>query len=184
MKRIFSYVLVLVAVLIADACGPGPLRFPNADNRDMAVLFGSIEAPGKATNVNLQHYEGSSPVVGSHVYKNGLWFVENLKPGRYFLVNFKADGYVHYVDADGTNSFPRRLFSVNAGEIRFAGSYKVVYNQQKGGLERITFNYIPVSSPSEQQLLQQLIEILKDTPWEIKVRKRLDELDKNEAGRQ
>jgi hypothetical protein len=179
MKRMIPFALALTAVLVALACGPKPLRFPNADNRDTAILFGSIEAPGGATNVNLRYYEGSTQLTSPHVYKNGLWFVENLKPGRYFLVNFKANGYVNHVASDDKGSFPRKLLSVNPGDIRFAGSYKVAYNQQEGGLERRTFNYIPVSSPSEKQLLQQLIEILKGTPWEKKIRKRLDELDKN-----
>lgn len=61
--------------------------------------------------------------------------------------------------------------------IHFLGSYK--YKEvETGFFERGKFDFVPLKSPTERELLERLLKFTDSKTWELRIKKRIAELSK------
>lgn len=106
----------------------------------------------------------------SHVYTNGNFFFENLKPGKYFLVGFIAGHkafYFNYLGLPKKVFLKKVAFRVKPGSVKYAGSYKV------SGIDRHlfktnTFEIKRSRRPSRNAILSQVAKAAAGTGWDLR----------------
>lgn len=177
------FLLTLISI-VAVSCASLPVT--EVKNEESAMIFGFMDVTELAGYVNFMSfmkyppqtkpYFGTPTDVKVHVYKDGLFFAENVEPGEYWFAQFHTnDKKVYEVTWQPTE---KDLFTVKSGQLRYVGSTKCVIEKKPGILlpTKGKFSLQPVESPTEKELLLQILEKVRGTGWEAKVDQRLSKL--------
>ena len=178
-------VLVLVAVLALAGCrGGGHGRDINDPSN--SLVFGYVDmsdAPTKVSSAQIMQVAPPTdkPYWGTDV-RDGLFYTYYLPPGSYRLATLEGSSFLR---GDYRYSFPRQgggetTARIEKPGIYFLGAYK--YKTVRTGMfEQSKFAIERVSSPSEAELLQRLLDTddeVKKSVWADKIRQRIARLKK------
>jgi hypothetical protein len=167
----------LVAVAVALGCSTGciiarprndtgPIRDRTSASQGMIV--GHLRYPGHEIQGVLLYEEGTSyfgmepRAPRAHVFPNGDFVFENLKPAAYRILCFYAIN-TYAVMTHETKDDPRHRFEVKPGKITYVGSYVAsegvyISRTDQPGLEAILGGLLPYAA---------------GTYWERAIRERL-----------
>ena len=174
--------LLLILPIMLMACStalPPPLEM---EDSSYGMIFGNVQSGVMITEVKLHEYGKvylppfrSPPKV--HVYPNGDFIAENLKPGKYYLSGFLSADFKTFNLASLNLKPFQRVFRVKPASLLFAGSYQLsgplVFDNKARGDE---FFIQKVRLPGERDILRRIYDITEGTSWQRRVDKRLKEL--------
>lgn len=174
----------ILAALIAGlfGCTGTSLVAPPEDIRttNSALIYGYVEADNDSIEqVDIFEY-GQIYVPPFRkpprvlVYDNGVFMVENLKPGKYILAGFRSEKN-NYNMARSVRQTYQRVLQVTAGEIHYAGSFHLRVTE-RGKLNYGDFVVTSIQRPGERDVLKQLYDVTQNTGWQNKIERRLKEL--------
>jgi hypothetical protein len=173
-------ILLLVAVLATLAgCGGGG-HGRDINDPSNSLVFGYVdmaEAPTKVSGVHIMQVAPPTekPYWGADV-RDGMFYTYYLPPGSYRLSSLHGS---HFLRGEYQYNFPRQgggttTARIDKPGIYFLGAYKYKAVKSKFDIE-------PVSSPSEAELLQKLLDSdaeVKNSVWADKIRQRIARLKK------
>lgn len=113
------------------------------------------------------------------IYENGLFIGDRVKPGQYWLMAFHAKEYGVKIRDEITycqvnyNPTEEDTFTVQAGDLYYFGTYKYIEVKKGTSLSKGEFILEKAETPSEKELLEVVLEKLKGSKWEEKIRERL-----------
>jgi hypothetical protein len=177
MKRLCFVWLGLAVALGLSACSGAVVPEPIGPND--SIVYGHIDmsdAPVGLQWVSIRQYTPptDSPYWSAGV-RDGTFWQWYLKPGAYGVESFGGSGY----NSQYSFNMPRqagtmRLIIKEPG-IYFLGSYK--YKPIKTGFfEQGKYDLEQVKKPTEAEVIQQLLPLVKGTTVEPKLQKRLKEI--------
>lgn len=176
----FTAIAVILCVLVA--CTSTSVMAPPEDIKatHSAMIFGYAEADeGPIEQVDIYEY-GNVYVPPFRkpprvlVFDNGIFMVENLKPGKYIIAGFRSSKN-HYDMARSVRQTYQRVVNVEAGEIQYVGSFHVQVTE-KGKLNYGNFAVSQLQRPGERDILKHLYDVTESTGWQNKIERRLKEL--------
>jgi hypothetical protein len=181
MIRTWLLLSVIALGLLAGCAGGGHGRSINDPAN--SLVFGYVDmgdAPTKINGASIMQVAPPSdkPYWGTDV-RDGLFYTYYLPPGSYQLASISGSSFWR---GDYRYNFPRQgsetAVRITKPGIYFLGSYK--YKGVKTGFfEGGKFDIERVSSPTEAQLLQRILDDdkeIKGSAWEEKIRQRLRQL--------
>jgi len=184
MKNRVGVLLLVAALAIVAGCSSG------GHGRDIndpvnSLVFGYVDmadAPTKVTGAQIRQVAPPTdkPYWGTDV-KDGLFYTYYLPPGSYQLATLHGSSFLR-----GEHQYNMGRQGGDAGVriekpgIYFLGAYK--YKTVKSGMfEQSKFGIERVSTPSEAELLQKLLDTdaeVKNSVWADKIRQRIARLKK------
>ena len=108
------------------------------------------------------------------VYDNGIFMVENLKPGKYIIAGFRSNKN-HYDMARSVRQTYQRILKIDAGGMHYVGSFHVQVTE-KGKINYGNFAVTQLQRPGERDILKHLYDVTESTGWQNKIEQRLKEL--------
>jgi hypothetical protein len=109
----------------------------------------------------------------------GLFFFENLEPGRYQIS--RVSGYDRWGSLTSfvapVEQQNRTMFQISSPGVYFVGVFKLAVTET---LYTASFDFNPVSSPDELELLKKLQPYAEGTRWVERIEDRLKMLQENE----
>jgi hypothetical protein len=182
MNRFVSLLAVVALAGLAGCAGSGHGRDINDPNN--SLVFGYVDmtdAPTKVSGVQVQQVAPPTdkPYWGTDV-KDGLFYSSYLPPGSYRLASLHGSSFMR---GEHQYNFPRQgggatTVRIDKPGIYFLGAYK--YKDVKSGFfEQGKFDIERVSSPTEAELLQRILDRdpeLKGSVWADKIRQRIARL--------
>jgi hypothetical protein len=167
----------LLALSIASLAGcviarpmndTGPIR--DRTDPTQGMIVGHIRYPGHVIHGVRLYEEGTSYFAmeprspRAHVFPNGDFVFENVKPGAWRLLCFYSGGITYALMTHDTKDDPRHLYEVRPGEITYVGSYVTEDGYRIG----------PAARPQLAEILGGLLPLVRGTFWEQAVKRRLD----------
>jgi hypothetical protein len=168
----------LTAALVLAGCG-GLENVREMEDGNQSLVFGYIDVEGSHTVLDRMTFAQVRPgkeeeLVGVRV-KDGAFYVENLTNGSYHISNFvRRLGANTYMSALPKSGEGAKTFKIEKPGLHFVGAYK--YTRIKAGFNTYTFELKPIASPTQKQILEQILPSTKGTKWEGMVLKRLQAL--------
>ena len=147
----------------------GPIR-ERADVVE-GMIVGHLRFPGHEVQGVLLYEDGTSyfgmepRAPRAHVYPNGDFVFENLKPVPYRILCFYSGGRTYAVMTHETKNDPRHRYEVRPGEITYVGSYTVDENLAISRLDH----------PRLAEILVRLLPLTTGTYWQRAIQERLTE---------
>jgi hypothetical protein len=193
MIRKISVLMVYVAVLsILSGCGTSRPKaeswvLPKKENANSAMLIGFFDYPNNKkenpANNKLYLLEVNFMTKDKNVYfgngeanialDNNYFVVPNLKPGKYYLVSFRAGKLFNQLPLYDE----KFAIDVKPGQIKFFGSYDFLeYDRSFMWAHSYSFNIRKTERPSELEILQWLNRAGAGTGWDPAIKKRIREL--------
>jgi hypothetical protein len=181
-KRIGFLVLLAAAALVAGCAGGGHGRDINDPSNSLVFGFVDMsEAPTKVSGAQIMQVAPPTdkPYWGTDV-RDGLFYTYYLPQGSYKLATLHGSSFLR---GEYQYNFPRQgggdtAVRIDKPGIYFLGAYK--YQKVKSGMfEQAKFGIERVSSPTEAELLQRLLDQdpeIKKSVWADKIRQRLSRL--------
>lgn len=180
--RMTRFAAVAITLFGLFACTATSVVAPPEDIKatHSAMIFGYVEADeGPIEQVDIYEYGNvyippfrKPPRV--LVYDNGIFMVENLKPGKYIIAGFRSSTN-HYDMARSVRQTYQRVVNIDAGEIQYVGSFHVQVTE-KGKINYGNFAVTQLQRPGERDILKQLYDVTESTGWQNKIERRLKEL--------
>jgi len=181
MKRIWL-ILSLVAVGLLVGCARGGGYGRDINDPTNSLVFGYVDmsdAPTKINSATLQQVAPPSDKPYWHTNAhNGFFHIAYLPQGSFQLTTLRGSGFW---SGDVRYNFPRQgkenAVRITKPGIYFLGSFK--YKRVRtGAFEGGKFDIERVSSPTEAELLQRILEDkeIKGSAWEERIRQRLSGL--------
>jgi hypothetical protein len=183
-NRLGMLLLAAAVAALAGCAGGGHGRDINDPSN--SLVFGFVDmsdAPTKVSGAQIMQVAPPTdkPYWGTDV-KDGLFYTYYLPPGSYRLATLHGSSFLR---GEHQYNFPRQgggetTARIEKPGIYFLGAYKYksvrtgMFQQGKFAIER-------VSSPSEAELLQRLLETdgeIKGSVWADKIRQRIARLKK------
>ena len=178
----FLIILVFfIGVSIGGCAGVKPVELEPGTG----YIYGSILIDGQSLPDKITLYEYgkvyATPFVNpptAHIYTNGVFFFENLKPGKYYLASFYAGNELYRLQTSGSKTeLEKHLYEIKPGSLVYVGAYNAkVKNRPLFGSGE--FGFERVSTPDEKAVLVDLIKFMEDTGWDKIIKKRLSMLKK------
>ncbi len=160
--------LAACATLGATAC----LHAPTTDDpASTALVYGHIEpAPGRT----LQAVELAQAMSPRHtpgrVFANGDFVFAGIRPGQYMLFRFMAGGEWYDLTSRDKEQNKQFIFRVVAGEMHYAGSFRVTGETHKVvSLHPDTFGIARSDRPTSAEIRHNLRQQLAGTHWGARV---------------
>lgn len=186
MRNLTLAAVSLLLLVGFSACGGASPNLEPVASPESGAVIGSIKVPGGINNVSLLElgkvYAGPfAPPPRGHVYTNGMFVFENLKPGTYFIDAFLS-GRNRYslVTARNTAEAEKWVkkygFEVKPGAIHYYGSLEVTSETGPGFFTAGKFALRRTGRPSEKEILQELMQFTAGSGWEKKFQQRLRRL--------
>lgn len=170
--RRYSLMAVLSVLLLSGCAAP---RIPGQQAATDSLVFGHIDVPRRLSHVYLYEvgraYIGTINMPRATVYRNGNFAIPNLRPGKYYIAGF-SDRSATYWLTYSKPSLEKALISVGAGQVLFAGSFKVS-NVDSPLFRNGSFDIHRVAQPGEQTVARELLPMAAGTAWAAALRKRL-----------
>ena len=171
----FKLLSLLLGLIFLASCGGVSLKTPEAED---SLVFGYIDMTTVAS-MDYVNYRQYSPRIEEpfKTFKiNGkLFFNWNVKSGVYGVEQFRGYNpwkrviYRYYF----SNTFKRTRFKIKKPGIYFVGAYEVYY---EGGFFTAKAKIKELKSPTEKELLQQILPQVKGTIMEERIKKYLKKL--------
>ena len=183
-NRIAIVIFAASLAVLAGCRGGGHGRDINDPSNSLVFGFVDMsEAPTKVTGAQIMQVAPPTdkPYWGTDV-RDGLFYTYYLPPGSYRLATLHGSSFLR---GEHQYTFPRQgggdtTARIEKPGIYFLGAYK--YQRVKTGMfEQSKFAIERVSSPSEAELLQRLLDTdaeVKGSVWADKIRQRLARLKK------
>jgi hypothetical protein len=166
-----------VALLLLSACviarprnDTGPIR--DRAGPDEGMIIGHLRFPGHEIQ-GIRIYEEGTSSYGmesraqrAHVFPDGDFVFENLKPASYRILCFYSGGITYAVMNYRTKDDPGYRHEVKPGAITYVGSLVVGETATDLTLSR-------VERPRPQEILERLLPRTAGTSWERTVQERL-----------
>ncbi|TMG76137.1 MAG: hypothetical protein E6H80_04230 [Betaproteobacteria bacterium] len=183
MTALRSITPTLFLSLAVSGCIGSYMYAKEMEGADRSLVFGYIDMRGTNTVLDTLSFVPNDPkkkedytgarVLGSALggfEGSGPFFLENMPSGSYRISHFVSRigqfGYTHIFPESGPRA---QVFKIDRPGIYFLGSYKVARKDRE-------FDFRPVKSPTQKEILEQILPYTKDTKWENLIRKRLREL--------
>lgn len=175
-----SVYLVIISGLVA--CTGTSLVAPPEDIKttNAAMIFGYVEADNDVIE-QVDIFEYGQVYVPPFrkpprvlVFDNGVFMVENLKPGKYIIAGFRSEKN-QYNMARSVRQMYQKVLNLEAGDILYAGSYHLQITE-RGRLDYGDFSVMQLQRPGERDILKKLYEVTTSTGWQNKIERRLKTL--------
>lgn len=163
---IIAILLVPLSILLSSC---GGLSNVSPDDKDLSVLFGYIdmkEAPSGLGFVKVKRHKPTPNVWYSFYPEEGLFSHIGVKNGSYQVdtfgesnVGFANINYTYNFGGDGRNATAR---VIKAPGVYFLGAYKYKRLTKGSFLSPGSFEMQPIKSPTEKELLTQLLKNIKE----------------------
>jgi hypothetical protein len=184
MKIFKTFILWILFVSILG-CATTPQLDEQKDDKK-SLLFGYFKSgeKDKLEEVNIAKLPGPlTNMIVVNMEESGFFYAENIDPGKYQIMNFKymspqmlgvfiEVSYIFSIIADGS-----KPIEVEPGKIVFLGSYQLGKGKQFTPL--INFGDVQglkLDSPTEKELLEQLLIYGEKTKWKALIQKRINKL--------
>ncbi len=174
-------VYILVILALSGCTGTSKIAPPDEiKTTNATMIYGYVEADNDVIEqVDIFEY-GQIYVPPFNkpprvlVFDNGVFMVENLKPGKYIIAGFRSEKN-QYNMARSVRQMYQKVLTVEAGDILYAGSYRLQITE-RGKLDYGNFLVTQLLRPGERDILKKLYEITTGTGWQNKIERRLKEL--------
>jgi hypothetical protein len=162
-------------MLTITSCGAEPIN--PVSGPEAAAAYGNISLPeGNISNVLLYKVgEGDAPPIQSphqcHTYTNGDYFIENLEPGKYFLMGFTAGKQKFNFNYQGLSEaefIKDAAVEIKRGSITYFGSYDVKGIDQKFQ-KSAAFEITHSKTAAKILILKHLKEDAQGTGWDKRI---------------
>lgn len=189
--KLRSLLFVVLAFVLA-ACGPS-MYVRDVEDSKSTLVFGYIHAskgPMYFHWVQLRRIDanGNEEYYTTRSNEDGLFYVENVPPGRYEIHRMGRDcmpmgsnavsnggGKGGVVWSLGEGSKGTTMMIKRPG-VNYLGSFKFTFIAGQGFFAQDSFTFARANTPAEKELLQRLLPYTKDTGWEKNIKKRMAEL--------
>lgn len=179
MSRPSHVIAIAIALLLSAACSNNPL--PEPPGPQDSIVYGYLDmndAPVDLSWVSMRQFAPPTdePYWSFGVDKGTFWNTY-LDPGAYALESFGGSGF----NSRYTFNVPRQDGSmrivIDKPGIYYLGAFRYK-NIKTGVFEPDKFDLERTDSPSEREVLEKLIVIMKGTVVEPKLQQRLRELSR------
>ncbi|MGB8930568.1 MAG: hypothetical protein WCC48_04865 [Anaeromyxobacteraceae bacterium] len=174
LRKMRRHILAGLALSISAGCiiarpmnDVGPIR--DRTDAGQGMIVGHLVYPGHEIQGILLYEDGTSyfgmepRAPRAHVYPNGDFVFEGLKPVAYRILLFYSGGITYAVMTHETKDDPGHRYEVRPGAITYVGSYVFGDYQIISRVER----------PGLREILQGLLPLTRGTYWEGAIRQRL-----------
>jgi hypothetical protein len=172
--------LIAIAVMLAGCAGGDAIVDPSDGTRGM--IFGRFDYSDSkyiVTHMTLDPRDRVTVRMGMrgervHVYNGGIFFFEDLKPGKYGVSALFSGNTMFTLPSE-----QKMEITVGPGEIHYMGTYKLKIDSPKffsrtgGAITRTD------RKPNELELLEEMRELVKDTGWRPKIERRIGQLKRS-----
>lgn len=184
--------LFVAFAFVLTACGPS-MYVRDMEDSKSAMVFGYIhasEGPMYFQWVQLRRIDaaGNEEYYTSRSNEEGLFYAENLPPGRYEIHRMGRDCMP--LGANAVSNGGGRggvVWSLGAGSkstamvvrrpgLNYLGSFKFTFVEGKGFFSSDSFTFDRAGTPLEKEVLKRLLPYTQDTRWEGNIKKRIAEL--------
>jgi hypothetical protein len=174
-----GHVLIIGALIALSGCTTGGAQRAPANpmtDPERSLIFGYIDmsaAPRDSRWISLfQALPKTETPYRNDSWQGGLFYFVDLEAGSYQLSGFGGDGFDCKFQKYGRNKTAARI---GARGVYFMGAYRYT-DDSRLLLPGTFFDIEPLKSPTERELLTELAERVKGSPWEARVSARLAEL--------
>ena len=179
MKYLNSLIVGFFCLLLVSCGGLGPVRpVQNADN---ALVYGNIQLPGDKVVSQLIMHEYRVTYITpfknppqAHVYDNGDFFFENVKPGTYYLHRFLSGRTLYVFPYESMKEVDAATFEVKPGDVIYIGSFEVV-NEKEEYIVPGSFELKALANPDSLSILRHIAEITRGTGWDKRIESHIDQ---------
>jgi hypothetical protein len=172
-------IVFIVLILLLTACGIQPVRTIAGNEGSMA--FGNISTPeGTVARVIIYNLDAvykppyRNPPL-AHIFSNGDFMFENLRPGRYLVAGFITSNQSSYnFNYDGKSKQELQQFAIEikSGDVAYLGSYKISLLPDQLPSDK-SFDITKVTQPSQHEILHHLKSVTDGTGWDEKIKSHL-----------
>ncbi len=161
-----------LAAAVALASLSGCFHVHTVDTPDAVLVYGFIDtsASGLALGgVSLFRNVGEHsvpPHTTMEAEPDGLFYLENLPPGRYAIEGFTTGTAYNSFSAGGGSV---KWFDVKPRSMHFVGAFKYRVVRDPGVFVRGRSAVTPASSPSRTEVLRRLQSKVKDPRWKRRI---------------
>lgn len=155
-------------MLAATACFHTPTT---DDPAATALVYGHIELPKGKSLEKVELAQVMSPRHASaRVLTNGDFVFAGIAPGQYMMFRFMAGGEWYSLATGDKERNKQFVFRVGAGEMRYAGSFRVTGESHRTlSLRPDTFGFERTDRPTSNEILRNLRRELAGTAWGTRV---------------
>jgi hypothetical protein len=167
-----SIIKIVFIMLTITGCGAEPIN--PVSGPEVAMAYGNISLPeGNIANVLLYKVgEGDAPPSKSphqsHIYANGDYFIENIEPGKYFLMGFTAAQEkfnLNYQGIDEAKFIKEAAVEIKHGSANYLGSYDVT-GVDRNFLKNNSFAITHNKYAAKMLILKHLKAEVQGTGWD------------------
>ncbi len=179
--RLWVAVLAVVAVALGG-CTSNKIK-DDKESASKSLIFGYVDMHEAPTDLDWLSMRQVLPKTDKPYWyeftDDGMFWNSHLGNGAYQMYAF--GGHSGWRNADYTFELPRQYaeglrVKIDKPGIYYLGSYKYI-KVKTGFFEQDKFDFVPVKSPSERELLERLLKDYTRGPeWEARIRKHLAEL--------
>jgi hypothetical protein len=159
--------LAAVALSAMTACALATSQPAPVDTSARALIYGHIDAPKPIQAVELAKML-SARRPSARVLENGDFFFEDVAPGDYGLLRFKAGNEWYLLLTGDKESNRRFIVQAKPGGMHFVGSWRVT-GEKNNVFSPDEFSIERAPAPGERALLRRVRPALAGTGWEHKV---------------
>lgn len=188
MKRLWR--LVIVGMIAVALAGCATLQKPTRSSPENGAIFGYFVVPpifGYLQYLSILRQDTAFkfyigvPNDVHYLLKGGAFFAYDVPPGRYHIASIytvggsrssdKPEQFKFAGDMHGSRSYNERLleksfFTVKPGELHYVGSTRLYFGRHADLPTNGTFSVGPVDTPTERQVLEDLLPALRGSPWQ------------------
>lgn len=148
---------------------------------DVSLIIGYIDMDEAVTWLTWMDMERSPRIKEEGVWgfkvKDGIFYRDNVPPGVFKITDFGGYNPLNGINATFQIEDDKRfVVKTKKSGINFIGSFK--YKNIRPLVGKMTYELVPVSGPSEREILEKLLPHAKEQYWDKIIRKRLSELSK------
>lgn len=157
-----------------------------------AIIYGAIDC--STTNfdllrVNLYRYPFKITLKNNNsaamdVNEGKGYFFTIVKPGQYFIVDFRLSGRqltIVPMPYESKADVESRLMSVKEGDVFYWGSTKFYKTRESSFNQSSRYGIAPTDEPGERKLLEEILKSSKGTKWESVIITKLEAINKWET---
>lgn len=169
--------LLLALALFLASCSVNPV--PKPPKADDSFIFGYIDMKDAPISMKWASIRQFRPITKEPTYRvgasQGVFYHWYLRPGSYAVTSFGgSSGRTHY-SFGITGKNPEFRLKFDKPGIYFLGSFK--YKDVKTGFfEQGKFTLEKVEKPTEKEIVEKLLKLVKGTAVESRLKKHLEKL--------